>query len=258
MSTCHCKLIQQQIGALFECTNLGRYLRIRTPFTYPDGDFIDLFCPNNSNDMVFNICDLGETTRWLRMQSATMKRSPRQNLMIADICDYSRVEFVNGMLVAHCDEASGFAEAVFRLGRTAMRIADISFTFRNRSVVSIHDEVGEFLEESGLIFDRNVIAEGGSGKKWPIDFEVTTKSSTSLIHVLSTGSRAATNRMTEHLVAMWHDLSKSSEIQSRRFVTLFDDTIDVWTSEDFLQLEDLSEIARWSDPDRLVSRLQAV
>lgn len=35
--------IQKEIGALFTCTEHGDYTRIRTPYLYPDGDYIDLF-----------------------------------------------------------------------------------------------------------------------------------------------------------------------------------------------------------------------
>ncbi len=37
-----------------------------------------------------------------------------------------------------------------------------------------------------------------------------------------------------------------------KFLSLFDDTSDVWAEEDFRLLEPLSEIARWSQPDELV------
>ena len=39
-----CQDIQRKVGASFLCSEQGDYLRIRTPFLYPDGDNIDLFC----------------------------------------------------------------------------------------------------------------------------------------------------------------------------------------------------------------------
>ena len=80
----------------------------------------------------------------------------------------------------------------------------------------------------------------------------------SLVYVLSTGSRGATRRITDHVVAAWHDLSQLKVgPEAMHFVSLFDDTSDVWTAEDFRQLEDLSDIVRWSEPDELVQLLKA-
>ena len=39
-----CHDLQQSMGALFTCSEQGDHLRIRTPFLYPDGDNIDIFC----------------------------------------------------------------------------------------------------------------------------------------------------------------------------------------------------------------------
>jgi predicted DNA-binding antitoxin AbrB/MazE fold protein len=33
----------QQLGELFECSAIGDLVRVRTPYLYPDGDYIDLF-----------------------------------------------------------------------------------------------------------------------------------------------------------------------------------------------------------------------
>lgn len=36
---------------------------------------------------------------------------------------------------------------------------------------------------------------------------------------------------------------------ARTFVSLFDDTADVWADEDFRLVEPLSTVSRWSRPD---------
>lgn len=48
-------------------TDFG-YTRIRTPFTYPDGDVIDLFYQIHDDGQV-TVSDLGETMRWCETNS---------------------------------------------------------------------------------------------------------------------------------------------------------------------------------------------
>jgi hypothetical protein len=45
--------------------------------------------------------------------------------------------------------------------------------------------------------------------------------------------------------------------EALRFVSLFDDTLDVWTPEGFHLVEELSEVSRWSRPDELAEKLAA-
>ena len=43
--------------------------------------------------------------------------------------------------------------------------------------------------------------------------------------------------------------------QALRFISLFDDTADVWSEEDFKLVESISDIGRWSRPDEFVGLL---
>jgi hypothetical protein len=45
--------------------------------------------------------------------------------------------------------------------------------------------------------------------------------------------------------------------EALRFISLFDDTSDVWTEEDFRLVEDLSTVTRWSRPDEFEGELRA-
>ena len=77
-----CSELQKGIGPMFTCTEHGDYLRIRTPFLFPDGDCIDLFCKVDGD--VITASDLADTTGWLRMQSESTRRSPKQNRLIEE------------------------------------------------------------------------------------------------------------------------------------------------------------------------------
>lgn len=243
-----CEVLRMRLGELFTCTVYGPYQRVRTPYLYPDGDNIDLFC--KSEDGVITVTDLAETTRWLRMQSVAVRRSPKQRQLIEDACLTHGIEFYRGMLQARCRQDESLAAVVTRVAQAALRVSDLWFTFRSRAVESITDEVADLLMERELSFARSEKLAGRSGRSWNVDFHVRTPIRSSLIYVLSTGNRSAARSVTEHVVAAWYDLNHlAAGPEALRFISLFDDAADVWAEEDFRLVEELSSIARWSRPD---------
>jgi hypothetical protein len=250
-----CSELGSQLGALFTCTEQAPYTRIRTPFLYPDGDVVDVFVKTNGS--MTTLTDLGESLRWLRMQTPSPKRSPRQRKLIEDVCLTHGVELFKGMLVARIGSTGDLAGAVANLAQASMRVADVWFTIRTRAVQSIADDVDEFLSERSISHDRFVKLPGRSGRVWNVDFQTRTDARSSLVSVLSTGSRSAARGVAEHVLAGWHDLSHMRAQQSIQFVSLVDDTADVWSSEDLKLVESLSEVARWSRPDEFEALLRA-
>jgi hypothetical protein len=251
-----CEQISSEIGALFSCTVHGEYVRIRTPFLYPDGDVIDLFFRQNDGTMM--LTDLGESLRWLRMQTVALRRSPKQKQLISDICDTHRVEFFKGMLITRLERGETLSSALSRLAEACIRVSDLWFTLRTRAVQSITDEVAEFLNERQIEYARRERLIGRSGRFWDVDFHTRTAGKSTLIQVLSTGSRVGAHRVAEYVVASFHDLNHVRvQTTGLTFVSLFDDTMDVWTTEDFNLVESVSEIARWSRPDQFEQQLRA-
>ena len=79
-----------------------------------------------------------------------------------------------------------------------------------------------------------------------------------MVFLLSTGSRGASRRIVEHVLAGCLDLSHlTAGRHDLAFVSLFDDTNDVWREEDFNLVEQQSEIARWSRPEQFERILHA-
>lgn len=76
------------------------------------------------------------------------------------------------------------------------------------------------------------------------------------VYVMSTGSRSAARSVAEHVLAAWYDLNHlAAGPEALRFVSLFDDTTDVWSAEDFKLVDPLFTVARWSEPDRFIEVL---
>jgi hypothetical protein len=256
MTTNPCAEIAKSLGELFSCSPVSDYSRIRTPFLYPDGDVIDLFYKESQG--IPTISDLGETLRWLRMQSLSPRRTQRQQKLIEDVCLNHGLELFKGMLIARIRPGDNFASTVIRLAQGALRVADLWFTMRTRAMESVSDEVELFLIERQINFERGERLPGRSGRTWQVDFHTRTPRRSSLVHVLSTGSRAAARGVAEHVLAAWYDLSNlRMGPEGLQFVSLFDDTMDVWTAEDFRLVENLSVITRWSKQDELVDVLAA-
>ena len=252
-----CEKLHATLGNLFVCSAHGEYERIRTPYLYPDGDNIDLFC--KAQGEIVMISDLGETTRWLRMQTVSPRRSPKQRAFIEDICQNHGVELYRGMLLARARPDDAFSAVVTRVAQAAMRVSDLWFTFRTRSVESATDEVADFLTERELPFERGERLAGRSGRPYTVDFHVRAPARSSLLYVLSTGSRSAARPIVNQVVTAWYDLNHlAAGPEALQFVSLFDDTADVWSEEDFRLVEDLSTVERLSEPDRLVEALRAV
>jgi hypothetical protein len=248
--------ISSMLGAMYECSEHGNFLRIRTPFWYPDGGIVDIFLKQNEDN--FTLSDLGESTGWLRLQTLSGKRSPRQLRLIQDVCLTIGIEFFKGQLLMRCKDLKKIPETVYRLGQAIIRISDIWFTTRTRSIESASDEVADFLQERSITFDRSVKLAGRSGREWTIDFQTHTSAKSAFISVLATGSKAAAHRITEHVVAKWYDLQALKVgAQPIHFVSLFDDTSDIWEEEEFKIVESLSDVFRWSVSNELENYLKA-
>jgi len=147
------------------------------------------------------------------------------------------------------------AGVAFRVAQASLRVADLWFTFRTRSVESVTDEVGDFLAERSFSFDRGEKLMGRSGKSWSPDFHVRAPRRSSLVYVLSTGSRSAARAIVNQVHTSYDLNHLAAGPEALKFVSLFDDTSDVWSDEDFRLAEQLSTVTRWSQPDELADVL---
>ena len=196
------------------------------------------------------VSDLGETTRWLRMQTVAERRSPKQRAIIEDVCLTHGVEFYKGVLVARCRPGDNLGSIVTRVAQAALRVSDLWFTFRTRAVESLSDEVADVLTEKHFQFERSPKLAGRSGKIWTGDFHVRAPSRSSLVLVLSTGSKSAARNVVAQAHTAFYDLNHLVACpEALQFISLFDDTTDVWSDEDLRLAEQLSVVARWSQPE---------
>src|SRR5713101_179602 len=174
--------ITEKIGELFICSTLNEYIRIRTPFLYPDGDVIDFFYKEEGESAT--LTDLGETLRWLRMQTVTQRKSAKQRQLINDICLNHGIEFYRGMLMVRFKKSEDIAQAIIRLSQAALRVSDLWFTFRNRASESATDEVEDLFRDRQITYQRSPRVTGRSGRVWRPDFHTRLPERSTLVTVL--------------------------------------------------------------------------
>ncbi len=205
---------------------------------------------------VVSVSDLGETLRCLCSQTLSPRRSPKQNALISDACLTHGVELYKGMLLARCRSSDSLAGITTRVAQACLRVSDLWFTFRNRAVESVTDELADFLTERNFNLESGTRLAGRSGRGWRVDFHVRTPVQSSLVYVLSTGSRSAAPSVAEHVLAAWYDLNHlTAGPEALRFVSLFDYTADVWSPEDPGLVESLSTVSRWSEREKFAGML---
>lgn len=111
------------LGGEFALERTPDGVRIRTPLVHPDGDVIDLFYRESGSGGGI-VTDLGETVRWLRMQTSDAKRSAQQTAMIEDIASRLGVEFDRGMLQARVQGIEEAVLAVKSVAEAALRVSE--------------------------------------------------------------------------------------------------------------------------------------
>ena len=253
-----CSSIGQSLPPLFVCSpgQQEGEVRVRTPLMYPDGGVVDVFVLGYDDS--YTITDFGDALGWLGLRSVSQYRSPKQQALVQDVCQTLRIGMTDDQLVLREVAEDALGESVLRVAQAVVRVSDLWFTLRSQSSQTTADEVDEWLREKQIPFKRTVQKQGRSTRNWTVDFETHANERTSLVFLLSTGTRGAVRRLAEHVLAGCVDLNHLRANQpGLAFVSLFDDTEDVWRPEDFSLVDAYSEIARWSRPDEFESLLRA-
>ena len=250
-----CNVLQQAVPPLFVCSPAAQEgVRVRTPMLYPDGGVVDVFVLERNGG--YTVTDFGDALGWLGLQSVSRRRSPKQDALIQDVCQTLRVERFHDHLLLRNVASDALGESVLRVAQAAVRVSDVWFTLRSQTIQTTADEVDEWLREREIAFERRVSRRGRSSRNWTIDFETRTDIRTCLVFLLATGARSAVPRLTERVVTGCVDLNHVRELNVT-FVSLFDDTEDVWRTEDFSLVGEFCEIARWSHRDEFEGLLRA-
>jgi len=159
------------------------------------------------------------------------------------------VELFRGELRTSLEDWDKAAWTVMRLGQAIVQVGDLVFSLRLGVLSTFKEEVEEYWIESRIPYDVDYPVVGGSGESYTVDFYIPVPHRPKLVETLSSQSRSYANTLVSRVVRTWHDLLR---VDGRYgYVSLIDDSTDVWRPEWFDQLANLSEVVVWGERERL-------
>lgn len=256
--------LQSGLGELYTVEARGEFVQITTPYLLPDNDCVTLYCRIEGD--AIRVTDLGETCHcWLAMEMLAVPDPPNLDETIDQICAGFGVEHENGEIFVSFNPNSpigcwtnSLAGVVARVTNAVIRVSDLWYSFRPKLSRTVNADVADFLQKQGLAFTRSETHKGCSGDEIAVTFSVDAGEVRSLIMVLDTGIPSLSELMVESAAKQWMELKHLTESNGNiQFVTLFDDTSDLWSERHYQKLKPLSVVAKWSQPENLAKILTA-
>lgn len=248
------ELIQNSSDSLVSCRTVGDAFALTTPFTYPDGDYVEFFVEvKNNGSLVFT--DYGETYRYLLDHDFDLFSNKIRREQAAKVASDFSVVMDSIELIKPIDSTDRILDAVIDFGQCIVRLSDFVLMKRNRVENTFQNVVREYFDDSNLVYDTEYPVVTESGSEYKIDFFVRPRNKVPvLLEVISTRSQSNLIQVVEKKVRVWTDISHTPSIQAAR-VSLIDDSLVSWRHSDITTLGYLSEIYMWSRKDILRTRL---
>jgi hypothetical protein len=236
------------------------HLRLETKFLYPDRSSVDLFVVNGTQQQLMPgspvLSDLGQTTAWLADVQVRPWQSKKRQRFLEDAIYVLGVRQNGGALETEfAPNHQDLEDAIIRLGQACVRVADLSFTRRSSLVVTATDEVEELISDADLAYQANASLLGRHGHVVVVDFLVEGRRRNSAVLTLAAQSTTSAHTMANEVFRKHYDLDTPQRAEQR--VTVFDDRVDVYRSEDIDRLRDVCEVVPLSAREDLVALLAA-
>jgi len=150
------RLLREQLNLIpslfdFEFNLEDNIITINTPYEYPDGDEIDLFLITN-NKLILS--DMGESIRHLMSYNINIKESKRRISIIEDIIRNSYVKYFKDEFYIELKDIKELSSASIELAQTIIRISDLLFTIKGRTIATFEEEVKDFLDYSKYDYEE--------------------------------------------------------------------------------------------------------
>lgn len=234
-------------------------LRMSTPFTYPNGDYIDVFLESSKGTLfrTLSLSDYGQTSLYLRSAQVQMEGTARKKEILLTILANLNVKMSNGDLFVDIEEPEpdDLTDAIFRLSQACLRISEFASHQRLRSTNPFRDDVEGFFEASGLSYIPDVKVTGRFKNSVPIDFEVFSKEKRSYVCVLASMSKTAAHTSATETFRKWYDIA-STDNSSHSLVTVYDSKSTKLKDSDKQRLRDYSTLVAYpSDQEFLKAAL---
>jgi len=244
------EVLRNHLPMMFDCREQDGRLVIETPIEYPDGDHVELYVVEESGGLV--LTDLAETVRVLGNYNFDLKRSPKRFRLFEDILRAHDVHYFQGCLRIPIRSPENLPQALMRMVQAVLGVSDLLFTMRFGAGTAFKEEVEEFLIEHEIPYELDYKVVGRSAHAYTVDFYIE-RVKPHLVETLSSAAAGPAEILVNSTVRMWFDLKR---INGRfGYISLLDDSADVWKASHLDILSDLSEVIVWSERKRLLEAL---
>ena len=252
------KVVRAVIPHPFECDDAhAEGVRVRTPFLLPDRDMVDIFVLEREDGLA--VTDLGDAIGWLYYVDGVVEPTPLRQRMVVSVCRDLGVAYHQGQLVVRGVKRDDLLEAILLVSQAVLRVADITFTVRQRFAPSRADKVSSWLDGWEVPYARFVRKRGASGRYWNVDFETYAEGLTADVFLLSGSSVQHAQNMVNWVGEGMRDIWNAC--QDRRppqFVALRYGPSRVWREVDAGPVACRATIVDWSRREDLRLALTAV
>lgn len=235
------------------CSEDGDFLRIETPFRYPDGGTVELFLEQRGPNLL--VTDYGEAFRFLETGGIDPLRSPSRQKTIELAAKLSHVRLDEGVLEVTVPERGELLAAIVRLGQAVTRVADLSLLAKGTLVSTFSDVVEEFLKAAthGVEIQRGAVVRGNATSH-QVDILARSRQGVSVVESLSAITATGANSQTAFTIQKFADISALGAGAPDRFAIL-DNSAEVWSDSLRKQLSRFAEVVDWEQRDELAAAL---
>jgi len=228
--------------------------RIQTVFKYPDGSWVDVFVDDRSDLFAApRLSDFGQTMGWLLDLPVRPWQSKKRQAFLDDVLRSYQVRQDGGALVKDIGDEDDLTADIVALGQACVRAADLIFTRRSTLTSSFTEQVEEVIVDLELPYEPNVELPA-LGSSVRVDFLVMAARPSAILTLGGRQTQQAHQNAIE-VFRRWYDLRKAK--RDERFVTVVDDSQDVYRDEDLDRLADVSDLIGLSQRDDLRDLLLA-
>lgn len=249
--------INNSVSSLFNCTHHGSFLSISTPFSYPDGDDIELFLENRTDYLL--LTDMGETLRYLDTYLLDITSTNKRKMIINDVVKSNNLLFNKGIIYAIVKNENRILDAIFNMSQAIIRISDVLYTMKGQSLAAFEEEFKSFLDEQKFNYEEDFIVETAT-HQYTFDFAVENQNNIGLVKLLNAPKKPSQKPNISKMVQTWFDISTSDPIKYpvNNRITVLDDSVYPWRHNDYHLIEKLSIVNLWSKKDSIIRSLKNI
>lgn len=113
--------LQADLGPLFSAAGQHNAVAIATPFLYPDGTAITIYCQPQREQLL--VSDQGQTSRWLMQQYATDRWTAREIRIRRTLCQNRGIALQSEVVQTQCPwRAAALIPAVIQVAQACVEL----------------------------------------------------------------------------------------------------------------------------------------